>query len=201
MDASVWRRAGAKAEAGDTRPAAHPAEPLFNRWPAILLLFVALAIALAILAILHDDPALPYVGLFFTSLIAGTFLPFLPGSSEMAMAALIAAEAGEAALFVTVAIVANVLGASANYVVGRNIARFADRHWFPVSPKTLARATLWFQRYGIWVLLMAWVPTAGDAMTVAAGLLRADARLFLVLTTIGKGFGHLAVAGGVTWIV
>jgi hypothetical protein len=35
---------------------------------------------------------------------------------------------------------------------------------------------------------------------VVAGLLRADLRLFLLLTAGGKAFGHVAVASGVSWI-
>jgi membrane protein YqaA with SNARE-associated domain len=144
--------------------------------------------------------ALPYFGLFMTSLVAGTVLPFLPASSEMAMAGLIAAGSGVPALLVAAAIVGNFTGASLNYLVGRNIARFCGRRWFPISPNTLHRTTEWFRHYGVWLLLMCWLPMAGDAITVVAGLLRADLRLFLILTAGGKAFGHVAVASGVSWI-
>ena len=46
---------------------------------------------------------------------------------------------------------------------------------------------------------MCWLPTAGDAITVVAGLLRADVRIFLPLAVLGEAFGHLVVAGGVAW--
>jgi membrane protein YqaA with SNARE-associated domain len=163
---------------------------------ASFLVFGAIAFGVA-----RDEPGLAYAGLFFTSLIAGSVLPFLPGSSELAMAGLLATETGRPAPIIGAAIVGAVLGASANYVVGRCIGRFSGRRWFPLSPDTLAKARRWFRRYGVWILLLCWVPTAGDAMTVVAGLLRADVRLFLMLTATGKAFGHLAVASGVSWIV
>jgi len=156
--------------------------------------------AVSLSAITHGL-ALPYVGLFVTSLVAGTIIPFLPGSSEMTMAALLATKAAEAVPLIATAIVGNVVGATTNYVVGSSAARFSERPWFPISTIALQRTTKWFNHYGIWLLLMCWLPTAGDAITVVAGLLRADFRAFLLLTTIGKAFGHIAVASGVSWIL
>lgn len=145
--------------------------------------------------------ALPaFAGLFLTSLIAGTFLPFLPGSSEMTMAALIAAEAGSFSALLATAVFANVLGATINFLIGRNVAGLADRRWFPLSQANLDKATRWFERYGIWALAFCWLPTFGDAITVIAGLLRADYRWFLALTFAGKLFGHSMVALGATWL-
>jgi membrane protein YqaA with SNARE-associated domain len=145
--------------------------------------------------------ALPaFVGLFVTSLIAGTFLPFLPGSSEMAMAGLLAAQAGSLVALLATAVIANVMGATVNYLIGRNVAGLADRPWFPLSQSTLDRATAWFERYGVWALALCGLPTFGDAITVIAGLLRADIRLFLALVFAGKLFGHGAVAFGMTWL-
>ncbi|MEA1833461.1 VTT domain-containing protein [Methylobacterium durans] len=146
--------------------------------------------------------ALPaFLGLFATSFIAGTFLPFLPGSSEMAMAGLLAAQAGSPVAIVATAVAANVTGATFNYLVGRNVADLGDRRWFPLSPAILERASSGFERYGIWALALCWLPTFGDAITVIAGLLKADFRLFLALVLAGKSFGHGAVALGLTWLV
>jgi membrane protein YqaA with SNARE-associated domain len=165
-----------------------------------LSLLAAIGLAAAALSGTDHVSALPYVALFMTSLVAGTVLPFLPASSEMAMAGLIAAGSGVPALLVAAAIVGNFTGASMNYLIGRNIARFCGRSWFPISPVALQRTTEWFRRYGVWLLLMCWLPMAGDAITVVAGLLRADLRLFLLLTAGGKAFGHVAVASGFSWI-
>ncbi|HKG75767.1 MAG TPA: VTT domain-containing protein [Aestuariivirgaceae bacterium] len=117
------------------------------------------------------------------------------------MAGLIAAGSGVPALLVIAAIVGNFTGASLNYLVGRNLARFCERRWFPISSNALQKTRQWFSHYGVWLLLMCWLPMAGDAITVVAGLLRADLRLFLILTASGKAFGHIAVATGVSWMV
>ncbi len=142
-----------------------------------------------------------YVGLFITSLIAGTFLPFLPGSSEMAMAGLLAIGAGSPIAIVATAVAANVLGATLNYFVGRNVAGLAGRRWFPLSQNGLNKAGAWFARYGFWALAMCWLPTYGDAITVIAGLLQTDFLVFLALVAAGKLFGHALVASGVTWLM
>ncbi len=174
----------------------------FLRLQFVFLLLILAAIFLGAMAFgaVGDVPALPYIGLFITSLIAGTMLPFLPASSEMAMAGLLATEVGVPMRLIAAAIVGNVLGASANYFVGWNLARLTGRNWFPISPTGLQRTTEQFRRYGTWLLLLCWLPTAGDAITVVAELLRTDLRVFLILTAIGKAFGHIAVASGVTWI-
>ena len=44
----------------------------------------------------------------------------------------------------------------------------------------------------MWSLLLAWVPVIGDPLTFAAGIMRVDFRLFLVLVAIGKA-GRYAV--------
>ena len=145
--------------------------------------------------------ALPvFLGLFLTSLVAGTCLPFLPGSSELAMAGLIAAQVAPPSALVATAVIANVTGATLNYVIGRNVAGLADRRWFPLSQTTLDKAAGWFNRYGVWTVALCWVPTFGDAITVVAGLLRADLRRFAALVLAGKLFGHVAVALSVTWL-
>ena len=140
-----------------------------------------------------------YLGLFVTAFVAATFLPFLPGSSELALGGLLALDNGEPALLVTVATLGNVLGAVLNYAVGRYASGLSDRPWFPATPQTMARYEQAFQRYGVWTLLLSWMPVIGDVITVVAGLLRADIKHFLVLVTIGKALRYLAILGGVNW--
>jgi membrane protein YqaA with SNARE-associated domain len=188
-----------------SKETADPASPLdaANRVVAgrLLLLFAAFTLGAITVSGVVNGAAIPFVGLFWTSLIAGTFLPFLPGSSEMAMAGLLALEAGPAAALVATAIFGNTLGATANYLAGNQIAHVSGHRWFPITSDALKKTTDWFQRYGIWIVLLCFVPTLGDAITVVAGLLRADLRLFLILAAIGKSIGHIAVAGGVGWFI
>jgi membrane protein YqaA with SNARE-associated domain len=168
--------------------------------PSSSVMLTLLLVAGAALSLAVHPQALPYLGLFLTSLIAGTVLPFLPASSELAMAGLLATETGWPTAVIAAAIVGNIIGAATNYFVGVNIASLAGRRWFPLSPSTLLRTSDWFRRYGIWLLLLCWLPTFGDAITVVAGIFRANVRLFLVRTAMAKAFGHLLVASGVTLV-
>ena len=131
--------------------------------------------------------------LFLAAFLAATILP-LP--SEAGLAALLAAGTAPAALLVTVATAGNVLGSAVNWLLGRLAARLRDRPWFPVDPARFARAEAWFRRWGVWSLLLAWVPVVGDPLTLAAGALGVRWWPFLALVTIGKAARYAVVAAG-----
>jgi len=44
----------------------------------------------------------------------------------------------------------------------------------------------YFKKYGIWSLLLAWVPVIGDPLTIIAGVLRVKFLTFLTLVSISK---------------
>lgn len=111
----------------------------------------------------------------------------LPGSSEAALVALLAAGTGQPALLVAVASAGNVAGSVVNWGLGRFGARYVE------GDARLARARARFARYGTWSLLLAWVPVIGDPLTLAAGLLRVPFGRFLILVTIGKVGRYAAI--------
>jgi len=133
------------------------------------------------------------LGLFLSAFLAATILPF---SSEAVLAALYAVEPRDALLLWGVATLGNTLGAMVNWVLGRFCLHWRARPWFPFKADKLTRAEVWFRRYGVWSLLLAWVPVAGDPLTFVAGLLRVNFILFCVLVAAGKG-GRYAVVMGV----
>lgn len=108
------------------------------------------------------------------------------------MAAALAAGAAPVSV-VLVAGSGNTLGSCVNWLLGLGIEHFRHRRWFPVKEKDLDRAQAWFQHYGVWSLLLAWMPLIGDAVTVVAGVMRVRFWLFLVLVAVGK-FARYAVA-------
>src|SRR5215212_7580363 len=55
---------------------------------------------------------------------------------------------------VTLASAGNVLGSVVNWYLGRFIARFEGRRWFPVSRQQVAKAEGWYQRWGKWVSIL-----------------------------------------------
>ena len=76
-----------------------------------------------------------------------------------------------------------------------------DRRWFPAQPKQLERAQAWFQRYGVWSLLFAWLPVIGEPLTVVAGAMRVHIAPFLILVAIGKGLRYVVLALAVEGVV
>jgi membrane protein YqaA with SNARE-associated domain len=129
--------------------------------------------------------------LFGVAFIAATILP---AQSEAALVALLVTGKWSPLLLVAVASVGNVLGAVVNWALGRGITRFRHRRWFPVGERALERATGWYRRWGRWSLLLSWAPIGGDALTVAAGVLREPFWSFLLLVTIAKAGRYLVLA-------
>ncbi len=123
------------------------------------------------------------VSLFFGAFLAATILPF---SSELMLVA--ALKAGEISplLLVSVATAGNVLGALVNWGLGRYLIHFAGHRYFPFSQKQIDTASTRFNRYGVWSLLLAWVPVIGDPLTFIAGALSVRLVPFLILVTLGK---------------
>ncbi|RST84564.1 DedA family protein [Aquibium carbonis] len=132
-----------------------------------------------------------YAGLFSVAFIAATILP---AQSEAALVGLIVADAQPVMLLIAAASLGNTLGAVVNWALGRGVERFSDRRWFPVGRTQLDRATGWYHRWGRWSLLLSWAPIFGDALTVAAGVLREPFWSFFVLVAIAKTGRYLVLA-------
>lgn len=132
-----------------------------------------------------------YAGLFASAFLSATLLP---GSSEAALLALLAMGRSDAVTLILVATVGNVLGSVVNWVMGRFLAHFRDRRWFPVNQRSYDLAIAWYGRYGMWSLLLSWLPIVGDPLTVVAGALRVDIRWFLILVTLGKAARYAFIA-------
>ena len=121
--------------------------------------------------------------LFGSAFLSATLLP---GSSEAVLLGLLAGGTGQPALLVTAASLGNIAGATVNWGMGRYILHFKDRSWFPIKDATNARAQAWFARYGIWSLLLSWVPIIGDPLTLVAGIMRVSIGPFLIFVAVGK---------------
>jgi membrane protein YqaA with SNARE-associated domain len=137
---------------------------------------------------LDDLPALS--GLFLTALLAATVLP---AQSELVLAGLHLAGTHDRFVLVAVATVGNVLGSTINWLLGRYLMRFQDRRWFPIKARVLERARHFYQRWGVWTLLLAWLPIIGDPLTLVAGIFRTSLWVFLPLVTIGKAARYLGI--------
>lgn len=134
-----------------------------------------------------------YLGLFIGAFVAATLLPF---SSEAALAGLLLAGHPPPLLWL-IATGGNSAGAAVNWGLGRYLLHFQGRRWFPFKENEVGRAQGWFRHYGVWTLLLAWLPIVGDPLTFIAGLMRVRFWLFLLLVAVGKGLRYAAVI----WLV
>lgn len=130
-----------------------------------------------------------YLALFGSAFLAATILPFY---SEVVLFAMIR-DGGDPLALATVATVGNTLGAVVNWGLGRYLLKFQDRRWFYFKPAQIDRAQRWFQRYGVWTLLLAWMPIGGDPLTLIAGIMRVRLSVFIALVGLGKGLRYLAI--------
>ncbi len=137
------------------------------------------------------EDLLSLAGLFAVAFVAATILP---AQSEAALVGLLVLGKQSPVLLVIVATIGNVLGSVTNWLLGRWIEHYRHRRWFPVSEQALDRATGWYRRWGRWSLLLSWAPIGGDALTVAAGVLREPIWSFLLLVTIAKAGRYIVLA-------
>ncbi|WP_435257790.1 YqaA family protein [Thioclava sp. FR2] len=130
------------------------------------------------------------LGLFLAAFLAATPLPF---QSEVVFLAIQASGDFSPWLLVLFASVGNTLGSCVTYAVGRGLGGARTSRWFPVTPEQMARAEAWFQRWGLWSLLLSWAP-GGDVIVALSGMLRVPFTRFLALVALAKTLRYIAVA-------
>jgi len=124
-----------------------------------------------------------YLKLFIISFLAATILPL---SSEIVLTTMLLTNLFEKNILLIIASSGNILGSIINWYLGKKITIFQDRKWFPVSPEQLNKSQKYFQKYGIWSLLLAWIPVIGDPLTLLAGVLKVRFSIFFILVSISK---------------
>lgn len=129
--------------------------------------------------------------LFWSALLAATLIP---AQSEALLAGLIVHTPAKVGLLVIVATLGNTLGSMVNWALGRYLAHFQNHVWFPFKPTTIEKAQLTFNRYGIWILLLSWLPIVGDPLTLVAGLMRIPLWQFILLVLIAKAGRYIVIA-------
>lgn len=136
----------------------------------------------------------PYAGLFAIAFLAATLLP---AQSELLLGAMLVSGRYDTALLLASATAGNTLGSVVNWLLGRFVEHFRDSRWFPVKRQALVRAERWYARWGKWSLLLSWAPVVGDALTLAAGLMRIRLAIFLPIVLVAKGGRYLVIAAAV----
>ena len=119
---------------------------------------------------------------------AFTSATILPGTSDVALAAFVHAYPQAWLNAFLVASVFNGLGSIASYGMGRLLLQKKQPH---------ARIKYWLDRYGVWTLLLAWVPIVGDGLPIAAGWLRMQFWWSCLALMVGKFTRYAVLVYGV----
>lgn len=137
-----------------------------------------------------------YIGMFFSALLAGSFLPF---SSEAVMLALLAAGLDPWGL-IAYGTVGNVCGGMFNYWVGRQGKMEWIERYLHVKKKDLDRARRFMAGHGAWMGFFAFLPILGSAITIALGLMRANIPISLTSITVGKLLRYIVLVYGASFV-
>jgi len=133
------------------------------------------------------------IGLFFSALIASTLLPM---GSEVVLIALL--DQGHNVLLLWfIATVGNTLGSCINYAIGYWASEYVTNKYRNV--RSWQQGQRLYNRYGIWSLLLAWLPIIGDPITLIAGLAQTRFKVFVLLVTLGKGARYAVLIALAQW--
>lgn len=149
-----------------------------------------------------SDYLTSFFGLFFSEqnqlllMFASAFLSstVLPGNSEVVFSTLLAQQSfgsfNYAFTLFGVATVGNSLGSLTTYAMARLLP---EPHFNP-NQKAAQWAIRQSRQYGVWALLLSWLPVVGDLLCGVAGWLRFNPWQSALFITLGK-----AARYGILW--
>lgn len=141
-----------------------------------------------------------YSGLFVLSFLASTLLPV--GSEWLLVLMLL--KGNDPFSTVSVATVGNYLGSCTTWAIGIWGGHLLVRRILRIDPATEEAAVRFYRRYGVWSLLLSWMPIIGDPICLAGGILKVDFTRFSLLVFTGKLVRYAVVSwltlGGM-WIL
>jgi membrane protein YqaA with SNARE-associated domain len=122
-----------------------------------------------------------YTGLFVSSFLSATILPF---SSEGILLLLLKSDFNPI-LCLLFATIGNSLGGLTNYTIGS----FGNPLWLKKVGVTEAKILSFetkVQRYGVWLAFFSWIPIIGDPLSIALGFFKTSFWKFTFLMVLGK---------------
>lgn len=135
------------------------------------------------------DSAWQWLGLWFSAFSSATILP---GTSDVVLLAFVNAHPHSWLGALLLATLGNGMGGMVSYGMGRLLP---DKH------QPSERLHSWLQKYGMWALLMSWVPFIGDGLAIAAGWLRLHFGLSCLMLVLGKFARYAVLLGGLFAII
>lgn len=130
------------------------------------------------------------LALFLLSFCASTLLPL--GSEWLLVVLLL--EGSNPLTTVAVATLGNSLGSGTTYLIGFWGGDWLTHKVLRIDRRQQQRAESWFNRFGSWSLLLAWLPIVGDPLCLVSGALKTPLIRFSLLVTSGKGLRYLTLA-------
>jgi membrane protein YqaA with SNARE-associated domain len=131
-----------------------------------------------------------YPALFLLSFLASTLLPL--GSEWLLVTMLL--KGFEPIPSVALATLGNTLGALTTYGIGLWGGPVLIGRLLRIDEAARQRAERFYSRYGVWSLLLSWLPVIGDPLCLVGGLLRVGFGRFLWLVAAGKLSRYVMVA-------
>jgi membrane protein YqaA with SNARE-associated domain len=128
--------------------------------------------------------------LFILSFLAATILPI---GSEWLLITMVL-QGFSLDKVVIIATLGNYLGALTTYMIGIWGAEYLIRRILRIGDTQLVRAKKLYGMYGLWSLLLSWLPVIGDPLCLIAGVFRIGFFRFSVLVFVGK-FCRYAILG------
>lgn len=119
-------------------------------------------------------------------MFSGAFLAatLLPGGSEVLLVALLDDAPTMWLQLLMIATLGNTLGAMTSYGLGWT-GRLANPPQ-EMTSRSAQIALAWMKRYGVWTLLLSWLPLIGDVLCLLAGWLKLPVFMSVFLIFIGK---------------
>ncbi|GGB56121.1 DedA family protein [Shewanella inventionis] len=119
-------------------------------------------------------------------MFSGAFLAatLLPGGSEVLLVAFLNDAPSTWWQLLLMATLGNTLGAMTSYGLGR-AGRLAKNPQ-DIQSKSHQTALKWIERYGMWALLLSWLPLIGDVLCLLAGWLKWPLVASTLLIFVGK---------------
>lgn len=122
------------------------------------------------------------ISMFLLSFLASSFIPI---ASEWLLVVLIFKGLDPIHVLLT-ATFGNYLGACTTYGIGYWGSDFLIKKVLRLSEKSKLKAENFYKKYGIYSLLMSWLPIIGDPLCVIAGMLKVKFLKFTILVYSGK---------------
>lgn len=131
-----------------------------------------------------------YPALFALSFLASTLIPL---GSEWLLAMMLMNH-HDPVITVAVATLGNTLGALTTWAIGIAGGPFLIRRVLRIGALAEESAKRFYLRYGVWSLLLSWLPFIGDPLCLAAGIFRVGFGRFSLLVFTGKLARYAVVA-------